>query len=415
VERDPLVRGLLLLLAAICLIWLGGWAWQVASRFSDVILLFFLAWLLAFILNPVARRLRALGLPQPVAVGAVYAGLLVLMAAIGVLIIPTAVAQLIQLASSLPALASDLQARADELHLSLVERGLPEAQLADIYRNAISRAETAGTILLTNTLSVASAVLNSLLRGLLVLIISFYLMLEGDRMALLFLGALPERYREDAAAAMEQVDRTFGGFVRGQLLQGAVYGLGTAVVMEIANLPYALVISIFAGVVMLIPIIGPFLAMAPPIVLVLILAPGRVWWVFLLLYVLQFVVLNVLAPRIMSRSVGIHPLLVFASVLIGTQVASAWGAIFGVPVAAMLSLLARVFYQRVVLHMPLYRKGARLSPEALVPSTPLRQGDVHPRGGRVDDPEPHERSDRPDRSAPPERTPVTSAPSNAPR
>src|SRR5690348_15739015 len=97
-ERDPLVLGPPLLLAAIGLIWLGGWAWQVASRFSDVILLFFLAWLLAFILNPVARRLRALGLPQPVAVGAVYAGLLVLMAAIGVLIIPTAVAQLIQLA-----------------------------------------------------------------------------------------------------------------------------------------------------------------------------------------------------------------------------------------------------------------------------------------------------------------------------
>ncbi|MGH2351373.1 MAG: AI-2E family transporter, partial [Chloroflexota bacterium] len=154
-ERDPLVRGLLLMLAAVGLVWLAGWVWEVVSSFADILLLFFLAWLLAFVLSPVASRLRRLGVPRILAVATVYAGLVVLLVLISVLIIPTAVAQLIQLGSSLPILASDLQARADELHRGLVRRGMPEAQLTDVYRNIIARAETLGTMLLTNGLTIA--------------------------------------------------------------------------------------------------------------------------------------------------------------------------------------------------------------------------------------------------------------------
>jgi hypothetical protein len=121
---------------------------------------------------------------------------------------------------------------------------------------------------------------------------------------------------------------------------------------------------------MTIPVIGPILAMAPPLILAVILAPQTVWWVFVLLFGLQFVVVNILAPKIMSQSVGIHPLLVFAAVLIGAKLAQGWGAIFGVPIAAMLYLVARFFYQRVVLRTPLYRTGTPLSVEAIVPPAP---------------------------------------------
>ncbi len=361
------MRGLLLMLAAIGAVWLGGWAWQVASRFADVLLLFFLAWLLAFVLTPVARWLRKLGLPHTLGVALVYVGLAAMFVTVGLLIVPAVVSQTVQLATSLPALADNLQHRADELHAGLIARGLPEAQLSEVYRNAIARAETIGTQALSNSLAVATTVVNAFLRASLVLILSLYIMLDGEKIGRLFVQLMPERYREGVGSALDQIDRTFGGFIRGQLIQAAVYGFGTWLVMQLAGLPYGLVLSLIAGVAMVIPFIGPYLAMAPPIVLAVILTPGSVWWVFVLLFILQFIVLNVIAPRIMSHSVGIHPLLVFAAVLIGTQVAGGWGAIFGVPVAAMLLLLVRVFYQRVVLHLPLYRSGARLSVEAIAP------------------------------------------------
>jgi predicted PurR-regulated permease PerM len=355
------------MLAAIGAVWLGGWAWQVVSRFADVLLLFFLSWLLAFVLTPVARWLRRLGLPHTLGVALVYLGLAATFVTIGLLIVPAVVSQTVQLANSLPALADDLQHRADEVHAALIARGLPEAQLSEVYRNAIARAEGIGTQALSNSLTVATTVVNGFLRATLVLILSFYIMLDGEKIGRAFVGLMPARYQEGASSALDQIDRTFGGFVRGQLIQALIYGFGTWFVMQVAGLPYGLVLSLLAGVAMVIPFIGPYLAMAPPIVLAVILTPGSVWWVFLLLFVLQFAVLNVLAPRIMSQSVGIHPLLVFAAVLIGAQVAGGWGAIFGVPVAAMLLLLARVFYQRVVLWLPLYRSGARLSVEAIAP------------------------------------------------
>ncbi|MGI8422890.1 MAG: AI-2E family transporter [Chloroflexota bacterium] len=366
-ERDPLVRGLLLMLAAIGAVWLAGWVWQVFSQFADVLLLFLLAWLLAFVLNPLARRLGRIGLPRFASVAVVYVMLALALVTAGLILVPALVAQTGQLATSLPALADNLQHRADELHLGLIQRGLPEAQLQEVYRNAITRAETIGTTALSSSVTIATSILGGFLRASLVLIISFYVMLDGDKIARLFVGLMPGRYRDGVGSALEQIDRTFGGFVRGQIVQAVVYATGTWIVMQFASLPYSLVLSIFAGGAMAIPFIGPYLAMGPPLVLAVILGPGSVWWVFILLFILQFVVVNVLAPRIMSQHVGIHPLLVFAAVLIGAQVAGGWGAIFGVPAAAMLFLLLRLFYQRVVLPMPLYRTGAPLSVEAIAP------------------------------------------------
>jgi predicted PurR-regulated permease PerM len=368
-ERDPLVRGLLLLLAAISFIWLAGWIWQVTSRFSDVLLLFFLAWLLAFVLSPVARWLERLGLPRIASVSIVYAGLALGLVTVALIVVPTLANQTVQLATSLPDLANDLQHRADDAHAALIARGLPEAQLSEVYRNAIARAETIGTTALSNSVTIVTTIASGFLRISLVMILSFYIMLDGDKIARLFVERMPEQYKEDVAYALEQIDRTFGGFVRGQLVQATVYSMGTWMVTQLAHQPYSLVVSIFAGVVMVIPFIGPYLAMGPPLILALILAPSTLWWVFLLLLVLQFVVINVMAPRIMSQSVGIHPLLVFAAVLVGAQLAGGWGAIFGVPVAAMLMLLVRFFYQRVVLHMPLYSLGVRLSVDAIAPAS----------------------------------------------
>jgi predicted PurR-regulated permease PerM len=367
-ERDPLVRGLLLLLVTISSIWLLGWLWQIVSGVSDILLLFFLAWLLAFVLDPIARRLQQLGLQRALAAGTVYLGLLVLVAILAVSVVPTAATQLIQLGNTLPALVTELQGRADELQRFLQGRGISETQLSDFQRDLFTRAQTLGTVLAANALSVATAILGTVLNFTIVLILSFYILMDGQRIARLFVGVLPPRYREDTFAAMEQIDRTFGGFVRGQLIQTAIYGLGTAAVMVAAGLPYYVVIGIVAGIAMIIPVIGPYLAMAPPLILAVIFNPSSVWWVFVLLFVLQFVVINVMMPRIMGQSVGLHPVVIFAAVLVGARVGGAWGAIFGVPVAAMLYLLVRAFYQRVVMRMPLYRSGVPLSPDALVPA-----------------------------------------------
>jgi len=114
------------------------------------------------------------------------------------------------------------------------------------------------------------------------------------------------------------------------------------------------VLAVFAGVMMLIPFIGTFLAVIPPLVVAGV-APntGSVLWLAVALFIWQQVTLNVLAPRILSDSVGMHPLLVFLGVLMGAKLAGPWGAIFGVPVLGVTLTIAEVLYRRFMQrHLP---------------------------------------------------------------
>jgi predicted PurR-regulated permease PerM len=107
-----------------------------------------------------------------------------------------------------------------------------------------------------------------------------------------------------------------------------------------------LVASLFAGLFMLIPLIGPFLALIPPLLAALLQNPDSALWIFLILFVYQFAIVNVLMPRVLSHALGLHPLLVFGAILISIRLAGFWGAFFGIPVAGVLWTMATFFFER---------------------------------------------------------------------
>jgi predicted PurR-regulated permease PerM len=105
--------------------------------------------------------------------------------------------------------------------------------------------------------------------------------------------------------------------------------------MSTLQVDYALLSSVVTGVVLLIPFLGPVVAVVLPVTIALLTHPEVAIYLFIALFALQQVIFNVLAPRILSRHVGLHPLLVFFAVLTGARVAGVWGAIFGVPIVAV--------------------------------------------------------------------------------
>jgi hypothetical protein len=121
---------------------------------------------------------------------------------------------------------------------------------------------------------------------------------------------------------------------------------------------FALIASIGSGLFMLIPLIGNLLAFIPPM-LALLFTPDKVslWWIFfLILFIMQSIMMNVLAPRIMSSAIGIHPIYVWAAILIGGQVAGIWGALFGIPIAGAINLIGRPVMRRVRHTTSLYKE-----------------------------------------------------------
>ena len=127
---------------------------------------------------------------------------------------------------------------------------------------------------------------------------------------------------------------------------GLAFGLITAVVNVIFGLPYAAVTVVLAGLLHAIPFFGPFISWVPPVAVALLMVPSAVLPVLVLMGIGWFVTMNVLQPRLMAGAVGIHPIIVLASVVIGSKVAGIAGAIFGIPIAAVLSAFFFYAFER---------------------------------------------------------------------
>lgn len=344
--RDPWVRALVIVLLSISGLYLAGLIWQIAAQFSDIILLFFLAWVVAFVLEPVVDVLeRQVLLPRPLAVSIAYGGMLVVGATATIWAIPALSRQTIQLASELPAYVAFLNDHFLQLQGVLEERGVAVNVAALLqFEDLVRRVEALGPPVLANAVTLATQIASFVVQLVLVLMISFYVMLDGHRIKRGLLGVMPETFREDVEYLAASVNRAFAGFLRGQLIQAVIYSVGTAGIMWVVGLDLILLTAVVNTVLMLIPFVGPPLALVLPLSIAVFEEPGAFWLVLVLVTALQLVVVNVVAPRVMSTAVGVHPLLVFLGLLAGAKVAGVWGALFGVPVVAVIAAMATFYH-----------------------------------------------------------------------
>ena len=349
VVKDPWIRALVIVMLLIAAVYLATLVWHIALQFADIILLFFLAWIISFILEPVVATLHhRTHLPRNLSVLTAYLAMLVFATWAIIQLVPPLTAQVIELANTLPLYASWINDELLKWQAFLAQHGLyVSAESILSYQEIVRHVESLGPLLLTNTVGVATGVANLLFQVFIILILSYYMTLDGQRFSATMLAALPLAYRDDARYFFVSVNRAFAGFMRGQVAQAAIYGFGTAVVMSLVGLDLVLLSSVAATGFMLLPFVGPFLAMVLPLAVVVVSKPGAFWVVLIALFVLQQLVVNVIAPRLMSRSVGLHPLLVFLAVLAGAKLAGVWGAVFGVPVVAVLAAMAS-FYRATV-------------------------------------------------------------------
>jgi predicted PurR-regulated permease PerM len=347
--RDPWIRSLVIVLVAISGLYLAGLLWQIAAQFSDVILLFFLAWVVAFILEPIVDLLeRQALLRRSFAVTIAYFGMLIVGATAVIWIVPALSRQTIQLASELPAYVAFLNEHFVELQSIIEQRGIT-VNLATLvqFEELVRRVEALGPPVLANAVTLATQIASFVVQLVLVLMLSYYIMLDGPRIMRGMVLVMPETYREDLVFFVDSVNRAFAGFLRGQLIQALLYALGSAAIMSAAGLDLILLTAVVNTGLMMIPFVGPPLALVLPLSIAIFEAPTSALLVTILVTSLQAIVVNVVAPRVMSSAIGLHPLLVFVGILAGAKLAGVWGAVFGVPGVAVIAAMA-VFYHQLI-------------------------------------------------------------------
>jgi len=312
---------------------------KVFFDFGDIVLVFFLAWLLAFILSPFVSALTRLVpvLPRVGAVVVVYVVLLGVIIGLIVLVAGGLAQSITSFIAGVPTLRDQLPTILAPWQDWLRSLGFDQINLVVQAQSFIDNLATYAAQLAGPLQQIAVASLGAMGNVLIVLILSLYMVSDRDAILSFFFRIVPPSMKEEARLLETSVAKSFGGFLRGQAILGLVYGVIVAGTSAILALPYLGITSAVAGVLMAIPFFGPFVAWAPPVIVAILAKPDAVVPTILLVGVGWLLVMNILQPRLMQEAVGIHPIVVLGSVLIGSKVAGVTGAIFGIPIAAVLS------------------------------------------------------------------------------
>jgi predicted PurR-regulated permease PerM len=304
--------------------------------FNDIILILLVAWLLAFMLSPLVRlTLRAFPkLPRVVVVAVIYVLLFLGLSAITLVVADSLGKSIGSFVNALPT----LQARLPEL-LAGVQAGLQNlgfrVDLVAAGQSLLGNLGDLGDKLVGPLTDLAIFSLGIVGNLLIVIFLSLFIVLDQERILAYVNRLVPPRYGETARLFESSVSTSFGGFIRGQAIQGLIFAGIVALAHIIFGLDFLPVSTALAGILQLIPFFGPFFSWAPPVIIALLTKPDAVIPTLLLVGAGWFLVGNVVTPRVMSKAVGIHPVVVLVSVLVGIKVAGIAGAIFALPFAAI--------------------------------------------------------------------------------
>ena len=343
-ERQ-LLTTLVVLLIILATFQLLSYLTDALSRVADVAIIFVAAWAVSYLLSPLVNRIdQRTPLNRALSVVVVYIGIAFVLAGTLALAVPGLVNQLNDLIVRAPEYGDRAAREVVALQERLEGMGLP-VNVTDLYGQVPAKVSQIAGSIAADALGFVSATANVLFNATLVLIIAFIMLIDGDRLWQRFIGALTPELRSEAELLRQSADRSFGGFIRGSLILGLIYGVATLVILVTLGVPFAGVLAVFSGLTMIIPFFGPIIAEIPVLAVALLGAPNVFIWVVVATIILQQLVLNVIGPRIMSNAIGIHPIFVFLALLLGSRIAGFWGVVLAMPVAGVINTFVRYAFQ----------------------------------------------------------------------
>ncbi len=220
-----------------------------------------------------------------------------------------------------------------------------------LMKAASSLPQPDGPLLFSQVSGVAVGTMTWLFYGLSVLILTFYFLLDGPRMAYGIVHMFPKRKHEDLSLFVSEAHTSLRAFFRGQIVLGFLFGAVMTIVYWSMGVYYALALGVILGLWEIVPVIGPILGFLPAALVVLLqdtvpeIYPGGRWTLLLALVIVfhsfQWVKDNVIAPRYIGDVIGLHPVLIFIAIMIGGRVDGMLGIIVSLPVACVINVTVR--------------------------------------------------------------------------
>jgi predicted PurR-regulated permease PerM len=326
---------------------------------QDSVRPFIVGLLFVYLLDPPVRWLARHGVRRSLAILVVYVGAIVVIGELLWVTIAPLINELLRFIADFPTLAADLDKQIQKASEAYATLDIPPA-IRDWIDGIVAGFGQPGGVVsvdlsfLLPVLTGAGSLIGILFGYLILPVWVAYLL--NDRVALVaqFDRALPASWRFDVWAVIRTIERVFGQWVRGQLILGFAVGIFTFAGLLVASAlvdpifgRYAILLSVFAGVLELIPIIGPIISAVPAVLLAATVGPGTVVAALVLYTLVQQVENNFLVPKIQGDSVELHPSLVMFAIIVGGSLAGLLGAILALPMTAAFRDVIRYLFRRL--------------------------------------------------------------------
>lgn len=308
---------------------------QLGIAAANVLLLLFLSILLASALEPMIGWLRErLPMGRVGTILVVYLAFFIVAIAMAFVVVPAAVNQGQRIIASMPPFFEEVRQWAGTLRPVALSTSI--TALVDSVSEFFAPAPPPSP---GEVVKVGTAVAEGAVFLFTMLAIVFFWLVEHARLQRYTLAFLPADRRAGARNAWNEIETRLGLWVRGQLILMGAIGVATGVAYTLLGLPGALLLGMIAALTEAIPIVGPLLGAIPAILVAATVSPELALVVALIYVVLQLIEGNVLVPIVMRNTIGISPLLVLFSLLVGAEVGGLLGAFLAVPTAASIEIV----------------------------------------------------------------------------
>ncbi|WP_346185972.1 AI-2E family transporter [Streptomyces osmaniensis] len=334
-----LPRSMVLALLLVGAFQLGSWAFhQLLGLLINILIAFFLA----LAIEPAVSRMAARGVRRGLAAFLVFLGVVVASSGFVTLLGSVLAEQVIKIVEDLPAYLDSVinwvnaHFNTDLKRVDVQEGLLRSAWLREYVENSA-----------TGVLDVSAQVLGGLFQLLTITLFSFYFAADGPRLRRAICSVLPPAKQAEVLRAWEIAVAKTGGYIHSRGLMALVSGVAHYIMLEALGVPYAPVLAMWVGLVsQFIPTIGTYLAGALPMLIAFTVDPWYALWVLIFVVIYQQFENYLLQPKLTARTVDIHPAVAFGSVIAGTALLGAVGALIAIPAVATLQAFLGAYVKR---------------------------------------------------------------------
>jgi predicted PurR-regulated permease PerM len=307
-----------------------GFLWFI----RDIVIIFFISLLLATLIEPFAEWFSSRNIPRVLSVLIVFIVLLTFLVLMFVILSPIIVEQFSQFMANLPVLSKEITSTIARVQTFSTQFGFTQDLSQSMQGIEEGFAQSFGSIF-----STVKGFFGGVATGLVILVLTFYMVAEGEQMQKFFKSLAPVEYQPYLSGVMKKMQLKIGEWLRGQVFLGFVIGLVSYIGLSILHVRYALLLAIIAGFCEMIPYIGPIFSAIPAAIIAFGQAPALALLVIGLYVIIQQTENHILVPKVMQKVTGLNPIVSIVALLISVKLGGIFGAFFAIPVAMMLSVI----------------------------------------------------------------------------